>query len=60
MFHCPMCMGFHAGWVLMLLPNTLFSFGVSVTNGFVLACVSSGTSYLLCMGVQDGGIRLDA
>ena len=37
-FHCPMCMGFHVGWFLMLLsPFTeLFSFDVSVFNFFLL------------------------
>jgi hypothetical protein len=36
-FHCPMCMGFHVGWLLMLLsPFTeLFSFDVSVFNFFL-------------------------
>ena len=43
--NCPMCMGFHVGWFLMLLsPFTeLFSFDVSITNFFLLAWLSSGT-----------------
>jgi len=43
---CPMCMGFHVGWFLMLLsPFTeLFNFDVTVANFFLLGWVSSGTS----------------
>jgi hypothetical protein len=50
-FHCPMCMGFHVGWFLMLLsPFTeLFNFDVTVTNFFLLGWLSSGTSYVLKM-----------
>ena len=49
LFKCPMCGGFHVGWILMLLsPFTeLFSFDVSVVNFFILGCLSSGTSYIL-------------
>ena len=43
-FHCPMCMGFHVGWLLMLLsPFTeLFSFDVSVFNFFLTWMVIFG------------------
>tara|TARA_R110002020_G_scaffold88938_1_gene217826 strand:+ start:603 stop:932 length:330 start_codon:yes stop_codon:yes gene_type:complete len=56
---CPMCMGFHVGWFLMLLsPFTeLFSFDVSITNFFLLAWLSSGTSYVLNMVFGDSGIQ---
>ena len=35
---CPMCMGFHVGWFLMLLsPYTeLFNFDVTIANFFIL------------------------
>ena len=59
-FHCPMCMGFHVGWALMLLsPFTeLFSFDVSVFNFFLLGWLSSGTSYILNMVFGDHGIQI--
>ena len=58
-FHCPMCMGFHVGWVLMLLsPFTeLFNFDVTVVNFFLLGWLSSGTSYILNMIFGDEGIK---
>jgi len=59
LFKCPMCVGFHVGWILMLLsPFTeLFSFDVSVVNFFILGCLSSGTSYILNMVFGDEGIK---
>ena len=59
LFKCPMCMGFHVGWLLMLLsPFTeLFNFEVSVVNFFLLGGVSSGTSYILTMIFGDEGIK---
>jgi hypothetical protein len=59
LFGCPMCMGFHVGWFLMLLsPFTeLFNFDVSVTNFFLLGWLSSGTSYALNMIFGDDGIN---
>ena len=59
LFKCPMCMGFHVGWFLMLLsPFTgLFNFDVSVTNFILLGCLSSGTSYILNMVFGDEGIK---
>ena len=58
-FHCPMCMGFHVGWFLLLLsPFTeLFSFDVSIVNLLLLGGVSSGTSYILNMVFGDEGIK---
>jgi hypothetical protein len=59
LFKCPMCMGFHVGWLLMLLsPFTeLFSYDVSVANFFLLGWVSSGTSYVLNMIIGDEGVK---
>ena len=59
LFKCPMCMGFHVGWLLMLLsPFTeLFNFEVSVVNFFLLGGISSGTSYILTMIFGDEGIK---
>ena len=61
LFHCPMCMGFHVGWFLMLLsPFTeLFNFDVTVTNFFLLGWLSSGTSYVLNMIFGDEGIKYE-
>ncbi len=58
-FHCPMCMGFHVGWILMLLsPFTeLFNFDVSAANFFLLGGLSSGTSYIMNMVFGDEGIK---
>ena len=60
MFRCPMCMGFHVGWFLMLLsPFTeLFSFDVSVINFFILGWLASGTSYVLNTIFGDEGFQL--
>ena len=59
LFQCPMCMGFHVGWFLMLLsPFTeLFSYDVSIVNFFLLGGLSSGTSYILNMIVGDHGVK---
>jgi uncharacterized membrane protein len=59
--NCPMCVGFHVGWFLMLLsPFTeLFSFDVTVFNLFLLGFLSSGTSYILTMLFGDNGVKHD-
>jgi len=59
LFHCPMCMGFHVGWFLMLLSSftELFNFDVTVTNFFLLGWLSSGTSYVFSMVFGDSGIQ---
>ena len=53
LFHCPMCMGFHVGWFLVLLsPLTeLFSF-------IIMGSLSSGTSYIFSMVFSDDGIQI--
>jgi hypothetical protein len=58
-FRCPMCVGFHVGWFLMLLsPFTeLFSFDATVINALLLGWLSSGTSYILNMVFGDEGIK---
>ena len=59
LFTCPMCMGFHVGWFLMLLSpfTALFSFEVSIANYFLLGWLSSGTSYILNMVFGDNGVK---
>ena len=58
-FHCPMCIGFWSGVLLLFLnPFTeLFTFDVSLVNGLLLGWLSSGTSYALCMLISDGGFQ---
>ena len=58
-FHCPMCVGFWVGALLVILnPFTeLFTFDVSLVNLLLLGWLSSGTSYALCMLISDGGFQ---
>jgi len=60
-FHCPMCVGFWVGVLLLILnPFTeLFTFDVSLVNALLLGSLSSATSYMLCMTFSDGGIRFE-
>ena len=54
-----MCVGFWVGVFLLLLnPFTeLFTFDVTVVNALLLGWLSSGTSYVLCMLISDGGFQ---
>jgi len=58
-FHCPMCMGFHVGWFLLLLSpwTELFNYELTILNMFLFGCLSSGTSYILNMVFSDSGIQ---
>jgi len=59
-FHCPMCMGFHVGWFLVLISpwTELFMFDPTLVNAFLFGCLSSGTSYILNMVFSDDGIKI--
>ena len=59
-FHCSMCVGWWTGLFLWAInPYTeLFIFDYSIATAFALACVSSGTSYILDMVVGDNGINI--
>ena len=61
LFHCPMCMGFWVGVFLFAInPFTeLFTFEYKLANAFILGCLSSGTSYLLSVLVNDFGLNLN-
>ena len=61
LFKCPMCVGFHTGWFLMLLSSftELFSYDITVVNFFLLGWLSSGTSYVLNMIFGDEGIKYE-
>ena len=40
-FHCPMCMGFHVGWFLLLLSpwTELFTFDATIVNAFLFTMI---------------------
>ena len=61
LFRCPLCFGFWAGVFLWSInPFTeLFTFDYSLINAFLLGCLSSGTSYLLAMLVNDFGLKVN-
>ena len=45
---------------MLLNPFTeLFTFDVSFVNALLLGCLSSGTSYALCMLISDGGLQYE-
>jgi len=59
LFKCPMCMGFHVGWfvALMMKLSSLTSIDPNIVDVFLLACLSSGSSYVLCSLFTDFGIN---
>ena len=59
LFKCPMCMGFHVGYVVALLINlsSMFNISTNIVDTFLLACLSSGTSYVFCSLFTDFGIN---
>ena len=60
-FNCSMCVGFWAGLILWGINDytTLFIFDNSILTGFLLGCLSSGTSYILCQVIGDEGVRYE-
>lgn len=66
-FHCPMCVGFHVGYlvyILFILTNIFsYSFPISLLNFmgsvYIYGSISSGTSYILCNLFGDKGINLN-
>lgn len=59
-FRCPMCIGFHVGWILWAINKwtELFTFEYSLANLFILSWLASGTSYILTMMIGDCGFQL--
>jgi hypothetical protein len=59
LFKCPMCMGFHVGWFVAMLMNlsSVISISTNIVDTFLLACLSSGTSYVFCSLFTDFGIN---
>jgi hypothetical protein len=60
LFHCPMCMGFWVGVFLFGINShtELFSFEYNIVNALILGCLSSGTSYLLSVLINDFGFKI--
>jgi len=58
--NCPMCIGFWSGAFLWGINKytELFTFDHNIATGFLLGCLSSGTSYILCMVVDDDGFKI--
>lgn len=56
-FHCPMCIGFHVGWIFALM--YLFYYGKEINALFLFreACVGSILSYVIGMVFNDDGIN---
>jgi len=60
LFHCPMCMGFWSGVFLFCINRhtELFTFEYKLINALILGCLTSGTSYLLSVLINDHGLKL--
>ena len=57
---CTMCTGFWSGLFLWGTNDytTLFNYDFSVLTGLSMACLSSGTSYILSSLFDDEGLRV--
>lgn len=60
LLHCPLCTGFWVGVFLWSINSftELFTYDYNLINGFLLGCLSSGTSYFLSMLLDDFGIKI--
>ena len=60
LFHCPMCMGFWVGVFLFGINSytELFTYDYNLANALILGCLSSGTSYLVGVLVNDFGFKV--
>ena len=61
LFHCPMCMGFHVGWVVYLLSFFTVAMNLgefSLIMLFFYSCISSAVSYVYCNMFDDNGLRI--
>ena len=60
-FRCPMCLGFWTGAFLFGINRytELFTFEYNLANLFLLGCLSSGTSYVLCTIFGDDGVKYE-
>ena len=57
---CPMCVGFWVGVFLWVTNDytRLFNYDFSLFTGLYLGCLSSGTSYIMSMLVDDEGLKI--
>jgi len=60
LFYCPMCMGFWVGVFLFGINKwtELFTFEYTLVNALVLGWLSSGTSYMLGVLINDFGLKI--
>jgi len=60
LFHCPMCVGFWTGTLLFGINKytELFTFEYNLANLLILGWLSSGTSYLMSILVDDFGFKV--
>ena len=60
LFHCAMCLGFWTGVFLTLISPlcSLWHYDPTITNLFIMGCLSSGTSYILNRMINDDGISV--
>jgi hypothetical protein len=57
-FRCSMCVGFWVGLAMSFVLPTQLTLSVPYFVNFLLACVSSGTSYILVTSFSDKGFRV--
>lgn len=60
LFYCSLCMGFHVGWaVFLMFWYSGFQLWSNVYLGcFLYGCLSSGTTYIMSMLVDDYGLQI--
>jgi len=60
-FRCTMCIGFWVGAFLFGINayTDLFTFEYNLVDMFLLGCIGSGTSYVLCQVFGDNGIKVE-
>jgi hypothetical protein len=60
LFKCPLCTGFWAGIIVLLISqdSQLITYEPSFVNCLLLGWLSAGTSYFLDMVVDDFGVKI--
>jgi len=60
-FHCAQCTGFYVGILFFLLfwLSGIKLFSNLYSGSFIAACISSGTSYILCSIFGDDGMNIN-
>ncbi|MCX8008254.1 MAG: hypothetical protein N3A54_00965 [Patescibacteria group bacterium] len=57
-FHCPMCVGFHVGWLFSLLFLLFYEIKFDFYFLFKEGCINSLFSYFFGMFLSDDGINI--